>query len=98
MFEKKINDKSYVVGEPTLRQNKAFIKFCSDQGINFTEVDNGVDLGEILLSGAKGDNLEKLLSIMIHEDGKIWAENDKVRGGVVFKFLLPIYPEYVKNT
>ena len=71
MFEKEINNKIYIIGEPTLRQNKAFLQFCIDNGIQF-EIDKTVDLSGLLTKIVQDDLIEELLAIMLQKKEAIW--------------------------
>lgn len=71
MFKKEIDNKMYIVGEPTLRQNKAFLQFCIDNGIQF-EIDKTVDLSSLLTKIVQDDLIEKLLAIILHKKDTIW--------------------------
>ena len=80
MFRKEINERIMVVGEPTLRQNKAFMGLCMDSGLAF-EISKDIDLSGYFRKMVCDDLLEKILMIMIHEDGKVWrsGSNDSLK-------------------
>ena len=74
MFKKEIKGRIYIVGEPTLRQNKALIKYLEEYKISFTAIDKEIDIGVLLITAAREHNLEKLLAIMLHPEGEVWKD------------------------